>query len=668
MTSLTPISRGLAPILLGIVLVLSAVLPAVAAEPPSPTTDPAPTPTLSPSADPAPTPVPTPSADPAPSPTPVPTPSLPPTASPSPAPTLAPAADPTPTPVPTPTPPLTVTLRQQALSLDAATNKAQVRVTATPTGFVAPWHYAFAVRGTVVTSGDSGGTAISVTLTNNCSITTQSVTVSVTDAAGRTAGAAGTLDRSLCPPPPAVPHAADRILAGPTLTEDSFVDRLRAVSSPALAEGRAIYRVLVAARVNPAFALGTFQAESGSGTRGYAVTTRNWGNILYHSWEAAFGAVPWTPTPPNGYTYAKYPTWLASVEAYADLLVRYDAGGYTTVSSASAHWLGTVEGSSRHLTYLRNITSVMSILPDDAVPVMTSLTVPKTSRASVAVTWTAKDNLGVTGYQVRTRQGSGTWSAPEAWAEKSRTFTLATGSWTIGVRATDAAGNWSPWRYGTVVVDATPPAMTSLTPSQWVPRAPNRVFTVAWSARDNAGVSGYQLRTRKNADGTWSSATSTAARSRELTLAAGSWYIGVRARDAAGNWSAWREIRVVVPVDDRAYAFSSGTVRRSGSSDYRRTLTTTSRAGARMTVRFTGTAFYLVGPSGPSYGRMRITIDGASHVVDAGTYKGRRTSVTRHRILLFSKAVPAGDHVVVITNLATAHRPAIGIDGLGFAR
>ena len=89
------------------------------------------------------------------------------------------------------------------------------------------------------------------------------------------------------------------------------------------------------------------------------------------------------------------------------------------MSSASAHWLGTTEGSSRHLTYLGNITYVMRLLPDDAVPVMRSLTVPATSRAAVAVAWTARDNLAVTGYQVRTRPAGGSWSAPLAVAGTS---------------------------------------------------------------------------------------------------------------------------------------------------------------------------------------------------------------------------------------------------------
>ncbi len=636
-----------APIAVAVLLALSAALPAAAADP-SPSApasaDPSPAPQASSSAEPAPTPTLTPPLEPQAEPTP----------------------DPSVSPSPSPTPLLAVSLGQQASTYDPATNKARIVATATSTGATAPWQYAFAVRGSVVASGESGASSVAVTVVNDCSITTQSLTVSITDAAGRTAGAAATLNRSLCPPPPNVPHAADRILAGPTLTEDSFVDRLRAVGSPALPEGRAIYRTLVGAGVNPAFALGTFQAESSSGTKGYAVITLNWGNILYHSWEDAYGAVPYAPG--NGYTYAKYPSWLASVRAYAQLLTWYHEGGYTTVSSASAHWLGTREGSSRHLTYLGNITAVMSLLPDDAVPAMTSLAVPSTSRAGVSVAWTAKDNLGVTGYQVRWRPASGSWTTPQPWPTTARTITLADGTWKIAVRATDAAGNWSPWRSAWVIVDASAPVVSSLTPSQWVPRAPDRVFRVAWKASDNVGITRYQLRMRKGTNGAWSTAIKTTARSRALKLKAGSWTVAVRARDAVGNWSAWREIRVVVPRDDRAWSFSAGTARLSGAAYYRRTLTTTSRDGARMTVAFTGTTLYLVGPSGPAYGRMRVTIDGSSQVVDAGTYRGKAATKTRRRVVLLKVALPAGSHLAVITNLATRGRPTIGIDALGFGR
>jgi hypothetical protein len=630
----SPGSRRFLALALGFALVLSVIPAAGAAEP-------------TPMADPTPVAEPTPTADPTP------------VAEPTPTPTPDPAPDPTPPPPP---PALGVAIRQSALSYDAATNQARVRVTVTPSGAVAPWRWTVAVRGTNVAGGETEALSVAVTVTNACSITTQSVTATVSDAAGRTAGVAATLDRSLCPPPPDVPHARDRILAGPTLTEDSFVDRLRAVGSPALAEGRSIYRTLVSAGVNPAFALGTFHAESHSGTRGYAVTTRNWGNILYYSWQAEYGAVPYAPG--NGYTYALYPTWLASVQAYAALLVRYDAGGYTTVSSASARWLGTTEGSTRHLTYLGNITYVMARLPDDAVPIMTSLTVPATSRAAVSLSWSARDNLGVTGYQVRWRPSGGTWSAPEAVTERSRTLVLATGTWQVGVRASDAAGNWSYWRYGTVAVDAALPEMTGLSTPTTVPRAADGRFTVRWSARDNVGVVRYQVRVRRATATTWSSSVQTTARSRELGLGAGTWVIGVKARDAVGNWGRWREIQVVVPRDDRGWAFSTGTVRLTGSSYFRGTLTTTRRAGAQMTVTFSGTALYVVGPSGPAYGRMRVTVDGVSTIVDAGTHAGARATRTRQGTMLFKTSLPAGEHVVVITNLATPGRPTIGIDGI----
>lgn len=562
---------------------------------------------------------------------------------------------------------LTVSMSQSAISYDATTNKARVRITVTPTGAELPWAWAVAVRGTVVASGSTSDASINTTVTNDCSITTMSVTSSVTDNLGRTVGAASTLNRSLCPPPPNYPHAQDKILAGPTLTEDSFVDRLRAVGSPALSEGRPIYRTLVGAGVNPAFALGTFHAESHSGTRGYAVTTKNWGNILYYDWEAAYGATKYAPG--NGYTYAKYPTWLDSVKAYAHLVNRYWTLGYRTVSSASAHWLGTIEGSDRHLTYLTNIVNVMSILPDDAVPVMTGLLVPTSSRAAVAISWSAKDNLAVTGYQVKQRKGSGSWSAAQATTARSMTLTLTTGTWTIAVRATDAAGNWSKWRSDTVWVDSGVPTMTGLRLSQKIVRTTDGRFTATWAGTDNIGVTRYQWRTRKSPDGTPSTPVSTTARSGSFRLAAGTWYIDVRARDAVGNASPWLSARVLVPRDDRAFSFSAGTIRRTGSGFYRGTLTTTNVKNAELvTASADGDLFALVGRVGPTYGKMEITVDGTATVIDTAFLGGKRVTTFHDRVLVFSARLTPGPHQVTIRNLGTTGRPTIAIDGLGFAR
>ena len=638
--------------LVAVMLTVAVVTPALAADP-TPTPGPTPTPTPTPTATPTPPPAPTS----------------------TPTPTSVPAADPTPTPTPTPAPtatttpspgPLSVTMSQSGVSYDASTNKARVKVTINPSGAVAPWRWSVAVRGTIVASGTTSAASVSTTVTNNCSITTQSVTSTVTDAQNRTAGTAATLDRTLCPPPPDVPHARDRIIAGPTLTETSFVDRLRAVGSPALSEGRSIYQTLVAGGVNPAFSLGTFHAESHSGTRGYATVTKNWGNILYYSWTADFGAVPYAPG--NGYTYAKFPSWLASIRAYVDLLQRYDRSGYTTVSSASAHWLGTIEGSDRHLTYLNNIVGVMSILPDDGVPVMTGLNVPPKSRAAVAISYSAKDNLGVTGYQIRKKRGTtGDWTYQRT-TSRTATLTLTTGWWTIGVRATDAAGNWSTWRYDTVSVDAVLPTMTALKVSQNIVRSVDGRFTASWSGTDNVGVAKYQWRTLARPSGTPTTLHATTSRSATILAAPGSWDLQVRAVDAVGNVSPWLIRRVVVPRDDRSFSFSAGTSRRTASTAYRGTLTLNALPGSTLTLSGDGNSFYLVGRVGPTYGRLRITIDGVSTTVDTGYYQGKRATTTHDRVLLYGVGLPAGPHTVTITNTGSAGRVTIGIDGLDIGR
>jgi hypothetical protein len=562
---------------------------------------------------------------------------------------------------------LTVTISQAAITHDAATNRADVAVTVLPTGAELPWAWSVSVRGTQVASGTTSDASVTTTVINDCSITSMSVTAQVADALGRSSSAAGTLDRSKCPPTPAYPHARDRIIAGPTLTEDSFVDRLRAVGSPALKEGRAIYRTLVDGGVNPAFALAMFHAESHSGTRGYAVVTRNWGNILFYEWEIAYGATPYKPG--NGYTYAKYPSWLASVRAYVALLQRYQTNGYRTVSSASARWLGTIEGSDRHLIYLTNIVAVMNLLPDDAVPRMTGLAVPASGRAAVTISWSARDNLAVTGYQVKWRKGAGAWSPAKPVTARSTTLTLTSGPWTIAVRATDAAGNWSGWRSDTVRIDAGVPVMTGLRASQALVTSIDGRFTATWSATDAVGVTSYQWRTRQLPDGTPSAPRSTTARSGAFRLGAGTWSLEVRARDAVGNASPWRTVRVLVPRDDRAFAFSAGTTRRTAATAYHGTLTTTTVRGAELAAACADcSAVVVLGRVGPRYGKFEVTVDGATTVVDAGYFQTRRATRTHDRVLLFSARLAPGPHTVTIHNLATSGRPTLALDGLGFLR
>jgi hypothetical protein len=301
----------------------------------------------------------------------------------------------------------------------------------------------------------------------------------------------------------------------------------------------------------------------------------------------------------------------------------------------------------------------MSALPDDAIPVMRSLTAPAHSKGAVTLSWTATDNVLVAGYQLHARLGSGAWTPLVETTATSQVLTLPEGAWTIAVRAIDDAGNLSAWRTASVRVDTTAPVMTKLAADSTIVRTIDGKIAVRWSASDAVGVTGYQLRTRRTSTGVWSSPIGTTATSRVFTLAPDTWYVGVRARDAAGNLGEWREVRVVVLVDDRSFHFSAGTTRRTSSIDYRGTTTTTSRSGASLTTTFTGTGVYVVGRAGPLFGRFRVTVDGHATIVDSGFIGGRRATTTHTRVILFS---------ATISNLGTAGRPTMALDGIGYLR
>jgi hypothetical protein len=295
---------------------------------------------------------------------------------------------------------------------------------------------------------------------------------------------------------------------------------------------------------------------------------------------------------------------------------------------------------------------------------MVSISAPTRSRATFSVSWRARDNLLVTGYQVRFRKWGGSWSAPAAQTATSRSFTMGSGTWVIGVRATDTAGNWSSWKSVTVSVDATAPEMRSLAAPRVV-RSADGVLRPTWSAWDNREVTGYEVRTRKGAAGTWSAPAATTSRSLARRLSPGAWYVAVRARDAVGNRSGWREALVIVPVDDRAFRFTSGAVLATGTGYYRGTLTRTASRGATMTITFPGSSFDLLGTVGPAYGRMWVAIDRVTSTVDTGLWHGGRATSNHQRVLLVSQALAPGSHTVVITNQRTGGRPWIGIDGVG---
>ena len=215
--------------------------------------------------------------------------------------------------------------------------------------------------------------------------------------------------------------------------------------------------------------------------------------------------------------------------------------------------------------------------------------------------------------------------------------------------------------------DLTAPTMTKVSAPSVVASATGTV-KASWAATDNRGVTGYQYKSRKGAAGTWTahSATTTALSHTFSYPGAGTFYVAVRARDAAGNWSAWRETSSVVPKDDRSFSFSSGMTRTTSTTWYRGTLTNTKTAGSTATVSFTGVSFAMVAKTSVYGGKVQVTVDGVPTTVDLGYYKGVRETTTHARVVVFKQALTAGVHSVTVTCLGTSGRPTVNIDGIGW--
>lgn len=163
-----------------------------------------------------------------------------------------------------------------------------------------------------------------------------------------------------------------------------------------------------------------------------------------------------------------------------------------------------------------------------------------TNAAAVGVTASGTDaDSGVAGYQSRMSvDGGATWDAPQATAAVTATLE---GTTLVQFRATDHAGNTSPWTAataggaGSVRIDRTPPAVTvSGADGSWT-NAGSVVVSAA--ATDGAsGVAGHESRTSTTGGTSWSAPAGGAS----VTLTAeGETLVQFRATDGAGNTSAW---------------------------------------------------------------------------------------------------------------------------------
>lgn len=229
--------------------------------------------------------------------------------------------------------------------------------------------------------------------------------------------------------------------------------------------------------------------------------------------------------------------------------------------------LGTTTALARSITGLAPLTPyAMTVRARDAAAnwsaasvVLTFTTPPDTTPpaaplglAATAVTatgftlrWTAAaDNVRATAYEVfRDGVSLGTVTT----TAKAVTGLAPTTTYAMTVRARDAAGNWSPLSAGLAVLtppDTTPPSVPAGLSSG---AATIASFLLRWNAAsDNVGVTAYEVFRDGMSLGT-TGATSFSVTGLALSTA---YTMTVRARDAAGNWSAPSAARVISTLAD----------------------------------------------------------------------------------------------------------------------
>lgn len=179
---------------------------------------------------------------------------------------------------------------------------------------------------------------------------------------------------------------------------------------------------------------------------------------------------------------------------------------------------------------------VVRTLPDTTdpaipvAPVASAVTV-----TGLTLSWPAStDDVAVTGYEVfRNNVSLGT--TPATTLTRAVTGLTPDTAYTFTVRARDAAANWSDPSAPLVV--STPPDITAPT----VPAGLNATvvsvssFTLKWTAAtDDVRVTAYEI----SRDGTVVGTSATSSRNITGLVPATTYTFTVRARDAAGNWSA----------------------------------------------------------------------------------------------------------------------------------
>lgn len=198
-------------------------------------------------------------------------------------------------------------------------------------------------------------------------------------------------------------------------------------------------------------------------------------------------------------------------------------------------------------------SSWRTLVVDPTAP--TAPTVTSTSHAS-STSWyaandftgtlTASDTSSIVGYAVKIDQNPST-SAGTTVTQTTTAVTAsdkADGTWYVHAAAKNAAGLWSATRTFTFNIDTTAPGTPTVSSSTHplsTATYASRAASFSWTApSDRSGAAAYTVSVDQSATTLPSSGGTTQTTTAYSTTvsADGTWYLHVRAKDAAGNWSA----------------------------------------------------------------------------------------------------------------------------------
>ncbi|MGW5433325.1 fibronectin type III domain-containing protein [Streptomyces sp. NPDC004059] len=380
--------------------------------------------------------------------------------------------------------------------------------------------------------------------------------------------------------------------------------------------------------------------------------------------------VSWAASPANGSPIISY-------------RITVSPGGRTVTVDGSST-TATVTGLSNATPYTFTVTAINAVgegpasatsntvTPND--PVKPTVTIaagpsPVTSSTSARFTFTASDSTDETSsltYVCSLDTG------PYTACTSPRSYSgLASTVHTFAVKAIDPSGNESTPAKNTWRVDTTQPAITLGSPASAF--SLSTTLTAAWSAKDTgAGVANADVRwQRASSSGGFSSWTypsawqKTTAASVKLTGAARgyTYCFSARARDKAGNQSAWSAPRcTAVVMDDRSLTASKGWTRTTSSAYYAGTATTTSKAKETLTRADVQTKrIALIATRCPSCGSVAVYWNGSL----IKTISLRATTTQRQAVLNVTAftGIKSGK-----LTLRTQDTRSVQIDGVGLSR